>query len=445
MSNTPDLPPPVPPTVIPPVVATLDPDLANAYLAGVPGVVQAVANGMTTNAMIVNDLIRTGASMAGMPSAIVQMVSDRQKEIDAQREAENERVRKLAASAVGLGLMATAAQGGMYYGGEGEAKGSSYSASNPPTSAQFALLSEAERSAYLNSVMAETLSQWSSHPPEVRQQHLTNSMLNAEDTMKRGRDEVVRIESEMRAKGLSEAEMAKVRSVYADVDTNSPAGQQTIKDRIRDLYQTDPALVGYAQEMVAAVTMTFAGGDGYNTAYGGKGADANGNLKDSKEAFDKSVSTVENGTAAAANALCMNPDDYRTRAAISTAADVNATQADAALQSMAAQAAPTPSAEATVNQTVSANLVAGATVDTQVAKANFEEKIKVEAAMSDEYASDTPARKPSIAASNLGNGPDSRLAELGARPEAANDPKAPESIAEPERPRVASLSQGMGA
>lgn len=108
MSNTPDLPPPVanvPPTAVPTIVDSLEPELAAAYRAGHPAVMQAVAAGATTTQMVVNDMIRQGMT-TGMPPGVQQLIDQRKKELDDQSAAENERLRKLAAGVAGLGLMA---------------------------------------------------------------------------------------------------------------------------------------------------------------------------------------------------------------------------------------------------------------------------------------------------------------------------------------------------
>lgn len=446
MSNTPDLPPPVPPTVIPPVVATLDPDLANAYLAGVSGVVQAVANGMTTNAMIVNDLIRTGASMAGMPSAIVQMVSERQKEIDAQREAENERVRKLAAGVLGAAMVATNANAGMYYGGEGEAKGSSYSATNPPSSAEFSQMNEAEKAAWRTSVLATTEKDWIGASQDARTQTVAIAQQDAADS----RSKVSRTQVELTNAMLHDDQLgdsiperqksmkAVLKSVDEWKDANPGKSPQEYADHLLcTQHDLNAAQMAYAVQLLAikqgSTQAELAVAQGVLTGQAEERGDHQASLAGVKNTVANTQAATDSlnaGRTAMASSPYLTPqvEQQVVRAGV---------ESNTAMKDGVNSAAP----EIMVAGT--ANLAAGATVDTQVAKANFEEKIKVEAAMSDEYASDTPARKPSIAASNLGNGPDSRLAELGARPEAANDPKAP--AAEQERPRVASLSQGMGA
>lgn len=417
MSNTPDLPPPVPPTVIPPVVATLDPDLANAYLAGVPGVVQAVANGMTTNAMIVNDLIRTGASMAGMPSAIVQMVSERQKEIDAQRE----RVGKLVASAVGLGLMAASI----------------------PAAAEDAATSSsatADRDMWRNVSSAElaqmSYAQWSGLTEGQKKGLIDETVDRADGAMTKAggclREVVDKITADSKEKNLStDATNDRIRNILTAVtqpwndqglDLKTPEGRAGAQANIDKLPPEDRQL---AQEALSA----------YTSVSHADAARTDASTAARPETDDRSKHA--NVTSAHGHIAKVEQNVVSLHAApdVSTAAPI---AADTDREKLEGARLANDGEQQRLNAARLAEQSAGATVDTQVAKA------ELQTARPDDYGNeDTAPRKPSIVASNLGNGPDSRLAQLGAPAEAANDPKAP--VAEPERPRVASLSQGMGA
>ncbi len=439
MSNTPDLPPPVPPTVIPPVVATLDPDLANAYLAGVPGVVQAVANGMTTNAMIVNDLIRTGASMAGMPSAIVQMVSERQKEIDAQREVENERVRKLAAGVLGAAMVATNANAGMYYGGEAPSR--DY-VTNPPSSAEFSLMNDAEKALWRAGVLAITADRWANLSTEQRNQTTTLAVQDAQETgqkvgltmgqlLARARDD-----AELGADGIERLKALKAVNKNVDDWLASNPGK-TVQDYAEYLACTNTGLSDAQKRYaVEAFGIKDASSDAERARAASEpamNAAATGQIAEQLASTQEIVGATQKSTEKlAAIAVAQETPGLNGSVPVAPAATTAVVEGDNAMMGGRASSSEQIRAAGTDN------LAAGATVDTQVAKA------ELQTARPDDYGNeDTAPRKPSIVASNLGNGPDSKLAQLGAPAEAANDPKAP--VAEPERPRVASLSQGMGA
>ncbi len=179
MSNIADSnnePPPVPPTVIPSVVDTLDPDLAAAYRAGNPTIIQAVNAGMTTNAMIVNEVIRMGGGMSGLPPAIQSMVTERQKEMAEQAEAENARLKALAAGVVGMALMGSnIAKGGEYYGDAPTNKTANNPYTNSGTLSQEQISQIQQDMAYVSSI---SRNQYDAMSPE-EQQVIHNTTINS--------------------------------------------------------------------------------------------------------------------------------------------------------------------------------------------------------------------------------------------------------------------------
>ena len=108
-----------PPTVIPSIVDTLEPDLAAAYRGGNAAVIQAVAGGATTTQQVVNDMIRMGVT-TGLPPGVQELVSARLEETRKQAAAESGQLGKLAAEVIGIGLMATGAAAAEQGAGAGD-------------------------------------------------------------------------------------------------------------------------------------------------------------------------------------------------------------------------------------------------------------------------------------------------------------------------------------
>lgn len=439
-----------PPSAVPSIVDTLDPDLAAAYRSGNPTIMNAVAAGMTTTAMVVNEIIRMGGALNGLPPGVQALVNERKAAMDEQAAAENARLAKLAAAAVGAGLMATnipqGAEGGMYYGESRSAQAPAYSATNPPTTEQFSQMSEVEKAAWRTSVLATTDKNWAEASQDARTQTVAIAQQDAADSQGKVSSAQIELTNAMLHDdrlGSSIPERQKsMKAVLQSVDewknANPDKSPQEYADHLLcTKHDLNTAQVAYAVQLLAIKQSSThaeqAVEQGVVAAQAEERRDHAASLAGVKNTV-ANTQAVTNKLTAGQTAIASSP--YLTP-------EVKQQVVQAGVESNAAMKEGVGSAAPEIMTAGTANLAAGATVDTQVAKANFEEKIKVEAAMSDEYPEDSAPRKPSIAASNLGNGPDSKLAQLGALPEAANDPKAP--AVEPERPRVASLSQGMGA
>lgn len=151
------------------VVNSLEPELAAAFRSGNPSVIQAVLGGATTTQMVVNDLIRTGSSLTGLPPGVQQLVDQRVKEIQEKQAAENDALKKLVAGTLGVAVMASTAEAGMYYGGEGSQK-VDYSKSVNEMNA-------AERSAYWGALANMNEEQWNKLSSQQQQQIFTNGQI----------------------------------------------------------------------------------------------------------------------------------------------------------------------------------------------------------------------------------------------------------------------------
>jgi hypothetical protein len=87
------------------VMPMLDPDVAQAVASGNGAVIQAVASGATTNDQIVSAILATGGTAAGLPASIQQMVDQRQREIAEQNAASNDRVKDMTTGVLGMAMM----------------------------------------------------------------------------------------------------------------------------------------------------------------------------------------------------------------------------------------------------------------------------------------------------------------------------------------------------
>lgn len=206
-NSTPEnLPPPVAPEKIPSIVDTLDPDLAAAYRSGNAMVIQAVNSGMTTSQMIVNEIIRSGGSIAGLPPGVQTLVTERRKELDAQAEAENERLRKLAAAGATLFAMGTNGAGaGELYG----AGGRSYPAGTQPDYLQnrsIDTMSSHERQEYFGNIGRMTTGQWLQQSESQQIQDMSNNKAQSRQVMEDGHARAVKVNEETEAKVRARAE-----------------------------------------------------------------------------------------------------------------------------------------------------------------------------------------------------------------------------------------------
>lgn len=437
MSNIADSnnePPPVPPAVIPSIVDTLDPDLAMAYRSGNAMVIQAVNSGMTTSGMIVNELIRTGASMAGMPPGVQSLVTDRRKEMEEQAEAERARLAKLAAAVVGMGMMATnIAQGGQYYGGEGNAP-RNYS-TNPPSGQEFAGMGEGERSAYYQGIRAMSVEDWSAAPQATRDQHIANVSTGAQDGLNKASDAYSVVE-EMQADtrlGATETErlksMAKLQGHATDWLAANPG--KNLEDYADHLlcskHDLSPVEMRYAVKFAAA-------DKGWDTAK--EGVAAADRARDAEDRKDPAGSKAEVDTAI--DRINKLAETMRAPEAIQ-AKKGHLFGSDRAMDSVKTEVGAAPAdVDGGLRAAGKNNLAAGAGVDEAVAKAD--KKAQLEDGGFEEEAPQLASAPPRL---TINAQPLAAAGQL--QPEgvvAANDPKGP--APEQERPRVAAASQGMG-
>lgn len=411
--------PPAPPEHVPSVVDTLDPDLAAAYRSGNAAVIQAVQSGMTTNALIVNELIRTGASMSGMPPAVQALVNERRQQMDEEEAAKQARMAKALAAVVGAGILASnIPQGGMYYGGEGTQANPDRDMWRNVSSAELALMSYA---------------QWSSLTETQKQGLMAETTDRAQDLKDKagkalfGIIETVRADSE--AKGLTaEQNTERTRDILGAItqtvnqdglDLKTPEGLAAARANIARLKPEDQALALKALDAYAAVFQGQAAEDKMTAARHpgatdrqqyGLTTDANGNIAIGTQHIEQAQTPAELRAAYGQSQIGM-------RAAADTA---DAAPADTVAGAKLAGAD---------------NLAARATVDSGAAKADA--KVLTQADGYDEA--------PTTAAPRLTINAQPLAAAGMLQPEgvvAANDPQAPDP--EQQRPRAASPAQGMG-
>lgn len=424
-----------PPSAVPSIVDTLDPDLAMAYRSGNPTIMNAVAAGMTTTAMVVNEIIRMGGALNGLPPGVQALVNERKAAMDEQAAAENARLAKLAAATVGAGLMATniPAEAG---DGSAAAEKTAYEARVMQTYAEKGNTGDYWRNDFIqllrsDPAMADKVLGAEEKKAQDQKQQMTEFLsvdaaaARMEAFLLANKDD----QELMKHLNSPEADLLCFREGAAWLEKNSDK-YYDYQLRFSDLQQArlleDLKQQGYAGDAAkhpAIVLMEKREEiirqmrEEQDPTKKEELAKQYADFRDQNKQF---FELTEKGDLSKAAALAVDMDKSGQKLYAQAAASANGP--DVAAVEMQRQQANTQQV----------------TVDTQVAKAELRAPMQA-----DEYAEDTSARKPSIAASNLGSGPDSKLAQLGALPEAANDPKAP--AVEPERPRVASLSQGMGA
>lgn len=434
MSNIADSnnePPPVPPTIIPSVVDTLDPDLAAAYRSGNPTIIQAVNAGMTTNAMIINEVIRMGGGMTGLPPAVQAMVAERQKEMAEQAAAENARLAKLAAGVIGLGLMATnIAQGGEYYGGEGTASRNYFT--SPPSSQEFASWDSAQRLAYYDQRQAMTLDQWDAIGTGARQEHHTRDVEHGDSEMNANVERMQDLYREMKA-NLTPEQMQVVYGVVENLpvgtDVGSPEGRRLMQEQAAKLSRENPSIPTHYFERYAEYQEAVLDGAAIASAgYAGQAANQAGNV---------STSHTAQQTAAA---IAAELERKKLAKTLDQRTDLDR-QVDSIMAAAGDKGGAKPfDTKGEIRAAGVDSLESRAKADGTVAKAEKRADLADGGGLEEE----TPQVASAAPRLTINAQPLAAAGQL--QPEgvvAANDPKGPEP--EQQRPRVATPSQGMGA
>jgi len=431
------------------IVDRLDPDLAAAYRSGNSAIIQAVNNGMTTSEMIVKELIRTGVSMVGLPPGVQILVNERQKEMDAQREAENARLK-----ALGAGVFAAAmsgsniAEGSMYYGegkGNQASNSNAYYMTNPPSSDDFRSWDEKRRMEYLEAVSSMSTQQWGEElKKEDRHQHLENAKAENERKMDEAGKALVAALDQMKNDGLTPQEIEMVQGTLSG-DPATPEGKAAMRESREKLAKSHPYLAKYVDAYQAPVIAVYEGAHGRNDAYDGQKANDNDDHDGSKKKFKTSLDRAKESTAvlkdAPTFASCSARPEGAPAATITEADDAKVKaliESDAALSDaskLLKKGAGQPNA-AELESVRKDNIGARTKhADASVKQAALTETLTV----ADEFG-DAPAAAPRLTINAQPLASVGMLAPEGVA--VANDakPAAPER----EKPRVSSPGQGMG-
>jgi len=190
--------------------------------------------------MIVNEVIRMGGGTSGLPPAVQAMVSERQKEMAEQAEAENARLKALAAGIIGMGMMASnIAKGGEYYGdGPGNT-----SANGRLDGGQFSAMSIEQ----MQRVDFNTYQKMSEPEKKQFNNEAMNKAKDERTTAEKGINDII---DKMQADGRSGKDIQDVilaaQGYKKEDDLSTPEGQQRQKDRIAAL---SPELQKYAVPM----------------------------------------------------------------------------------------------------------------------------------------------------------------------------------------------------
>lgn len=421
------------------VVSHLEPEVEAAFRSGNSAVIQAVMGGANTTQMVVNDMIRQGVT-TGLPYGVQQLVEQRLKEIEQQQANKNNYLREIAAGVVGMATMAGAAEGGMYYGGEGQQR--NYM-TNPPSSYEFSQMNAEQRAAYMDQVnqISADPAKWNSMTSEARTQTIANvntqTDIRVGDAADRAADVTTRAIDSYMAKGET-LEQAQVhnREVASEVrkwlDANPT---KTVADYAGYIEKEDTKLsqddkiwaVERAKEMKAHKQEVST----QMTAREAQRADQNGQIEESRVQTQKTTQLMNESNLQAA----LDADTVYAFSVLN-GRNVSRTAAEANAAMEATEAARGEQA-ASVQATNTENLTVRASLDAKRASAELAQST----AKMDGYDEQPAAvRSATVDASPLGPNGKAGLSQLGTVPElvAAND--APELQRRPQAP-----SQGMGA
>lgn len=432
------------------VVNSLEPELAAAFRSGNPSVIQAVLGGATTTQMVVNDLIRTGSSLTGLPPGVQQLVDQRVKEIQEKQAAENDALKKLVAGTLGVAVMASTAEAGMYYGGEGN---SSYK------NKDYADMSAAEKATYLNYVANLSYEEWQAKSPQDQKKMVTNTQLMADEKMTTTANDqtIADYEKLLKERGVAQEEVTKrLQSVTDAASLQGPPDENpgsynaksdlhnTIEkiNKLEDPEMREAALRKLAsnQEYTAAFLAAMGLSTGQNELNNGKSDTAYDILKREAERMREAALQTEALKKQAAQAMQSTAEmkNGSSPEAAATAVNEARTLGDKSVE-----------LQRSINQEVAgSDAYQGSTKAMQAANyaaAELRATAAAPAADDDFASSATTAqtRPPTITATALGPGGAAGLAQLGA-PEtvAANDVPGVEG---PQQRRTPTASMGAGA
>lgn len=442
--------PPVPPTNIPAVVATLDPDLAAAYNAGNSTIIQAVNAGMTTSAMIVGEIIRMGGSLAGLPPAVQTLVTERQKEMTQEADAANARLKALAAGVIGLGVMASniPAESSMYYGGEGMTrteKSSPYGEFGSWAEWSKAVSREMEdvsqRAASRAEISDTTWRQGMTHDERVVSAGAT--VTDSKQVLKRLGEERKQLDTELASDKYSPEDRQLIEKMTATGGSAEAGGLYTEQGRANARKQIEAMpdhLRDIATRMYANAASSLDQLRGLKHGIDGKEVTVTGS-PDGKPSLTEADRETQrqadilrerarlNPSLACANSERLHPDFAKDKTTLDAAS-----ASDRAMQQSAGSKSVTTQQVGAEVQDVRAK------VDGAVVAASAKPQAD------DDYGADAATPKMASAAPRLSINAQSLAAAGMLQPEggvAANDPQKP--APEAERPRVAKPSQGMSA
>ncbi len=269
----------------------LDPDMARAITEGNGPVIQAIANGATTNAEITQRLIGLGLT-TGLPPGLQQMVNEQMRQNDEKKhdaDIRAERLERLASGAFGMGL--TGGDGS----GQTGSSGSSSSGVRP-----ISEMSMAERTVYFDGLLNMSNKEWRDIGHEARHEHVKNLAEHSKEQMEEANEHLHKLYKDSEA-DLGSTKHNHMMDAFVGLDLSKPENQEIARQRVAKL---PPEERMWAEQILPLNIQVHGGAIAVGHAGTADVKNNEGKIDESKGHLDKGIKTVQQSTDAAARFAC---------------------------------------------------------------------------------------------------------------------------------------------